>query len=143
MVFNATFNNISVISWQSVLLVGKPGYPEKYHRQTLSHNVVLSTPRLYYYWVHDKITSTIIWPPLFVLKITQLHDKQDVARYVVLRIHPTRSFVSNLYISQHSLPENGSQTNLKHRALHKSLWISTNHYKLAEKYTTGICVTTS
>jgi hypothetical protein len=51
--------------------------------------------------------------------------------------------VSNLYISQHSLPENGSQTNLKHRALHKSLWISTNHYKLAEKYTTGICVTTS
>ena len=25
---------------------------------------------------------------------------------------PTRSFVSNLYISQHSLPENGSQTNL-------------------------------
>jgi hypothetical protein len=72
-----------------------------------------------------------------------LHDKQDVARYVVLRIHPTRSFVSNLYISQHSLPENGSQTNMKHRALHKSLWISTNHYKLAEKYTTGICVTTS
>jgi transposase len=34
---------------------------------------------------------------------------------------PTSSFVSNLYISQHSLPENGSQTNLKHRALHKSL----------------------
>ena len=34
---------------------------------------------------------------------------------------PTRSFVSNLYISQHALPENGSQTNLEHRALHKSL----------------------
>ena len=34
---------------------------------------------------------------------------------------PTRSFVSNLYISQHSLPENGSQTNLKHRALHKTI----------------------
>jgi hypothetical protein len=29
MVFNATFNNISVISWQSVLLVRKPEYPEK------------------------------------------------------------------------------------------------------------------
>jgi len=24
MVFNATFNNISVISWRSILLVGKP-----------------------------------------------------------------------------------------------------------------------
>jgi hypothetical protein len=29
MVFNATFNNISVISWQSVLLVEKTGVPEK------------------------------------------------------------------------------------------------------------------
>jgi len=29
MVFNATFNNISVISWQSVLFVKEPEYPEK------------------------------------------------------------------------------------------------------------------
>jgi hypothetical protein len=29
MVFNATFNNISVISWQSVLLVEETGEPEK------------------------------------------------------------------------------------------------------------------
>jgi len=29
MVFNATFNNISVISWRSVLLVGKPEYQMK------------------------------------------------------------------------------------------------------------------
>ena len=29
MVFNATFNNISVISWRSVLLEGKPEDPEK------------------------------------------------------------------------------------------------------------------
>jgi hypothetical protein len=27
--FNATFNNISVISWQSVLLVEETGVPEK------------------------------------------------------------------------------------------------------------------
>jgi hypothetical protein len=27
MVFNATFNNISVISWQSILLVEKTGVP--------------------------------------------------------------------------------------------------------------------
>jgi hypothetical protein len=29
MVFKATFNNISVISWQSVLLVGETGVPEE------------------------------------------------------------------------------------------------------------------
>ena len=32
MVFNATFNNISVISWQSVLLVEKTGVPGEIHR---------------------------------------------------------------------------------------------------------------
>ena len=52
MVFNATFNNISVISWISVLLMeetGGPGenhQPAKSHCQTKSHNVVSSTPRL-------------------------------------------------------------------------------------------------
>ena len=52
MVFNVTFNNISVISWQSVLLVEETGVPGENHRhvashrQTLSHNVVSSTPRL-------------------------------------------------------------------------------------------------
>ena len=52
MVFNATFNNISVISWRSVLLVeetgvlGKNYRPTVSHWQTLSHNVVSSTHRL-------------------------------------------------------------------------------------------------
>jgi len=50
MVFNATFNNISAISWRSVLLVEEAGVPGENHRpvashwQTLSHNVVSSTP---------------------------------------------------------------------------------------------------
>ena len=52
MVFNATFNNNSVISWQSVLLVEETGVPVENHRsavihwQTLSHNVASSTPCL-------------------------------------------------------------------------------------------------
>jgi len=32
MVFNATFNNISAISWRSVLLVAETGVPGKKHR---------------------------------------------------------------------------------------------------------------
>ena len=46
MVFNATFNTISVISWWSVLLVEETVVPGENHRpvashwQTLSHNVV-------------------------------------------------------------------------------------------------------
>ena len=52
MVFNATFINISVISWQAVLLVEETGVPGENHWpvasywQTLSHNVILSTLRL-------------------------------------------------------------------------------------------------
>ena len=43
MVFNATFNNISVISWRSFLLVEETGENHcavANHLQTLSHNVV-------------------------------------------------------------------------------------------------------
>jgi hypothetical protein len=34
MVFNATFNNILVISWKSVLLVEETGVPGENHRPT-------------------------------------------------------------------------------------------------------------
>ena len=67
-VFSATFNNISVISWQPVLLVEEAGVPRENHWpitsqwQTLSHNDVSSAPRLSgirtnnvscdRYWVH-------------------------------------------------------------------------------------------
>ena len=49
MAFNTTFNNISVISWQSFLLVEETSVPRENHRaikshyQTLSHNVVSRT----------------------------------------------------------------------------------------------------
>ena len=46
MVFNATFNNISAISWQSVLLVEETGQNNGPVTDKLSHNVVLITPRL-------------------------------------------------------------------------------------------------
>ena len=51
MVLNSTFNNISAISWQSVLLVEETGVSRENHQtaashsQTLSYNVVSSTPR--------------------------------------------------------------------------------------------------
>ena len=58
LVFNTTFNNISVISWRSVLLVEETGVPGENHRpvashwQTLSHNVVSSTP------CHEQVLNT-------------------------------------------------------------------------------------
>ena len=51
MVFNATFNNISAISWMSVLLVEESGVSGEKHQPVasyiiiLSHNVVSRRPR--------------------------------------------------------------------------------------------------
>jgi hypothetical protein len=47
MVFNATFNNASAISWQSVLLVEETQVPGENHQHAVSHwqNVVSSAPR--------------------------------------------------------------------------------------------------
>jgi len=36
-VFNTTFNNISVILWQSVLLVEETGEPGENHRPAVGH----------------------------------------------------------------------------------------------------------
>jgi len=58
MVFNDTFNNISVILWRSVVLVEETGVPGENHGpvashwQTLSHNVVSSTPH------HERVSSS-------------------------------------------------------------------------------------
>ena len=60
-VFNMTFNNISVISWRSVLLVeeiGVPGenhWPVVSHWQTLSHNCIEYTPP----WVGFILTTLV------------------------------------------------------------------------------------
>jgi hypothetical protein len=42
MVYNTTFNNISVISWRSVLLVEGNGVPEENHQPAASHGQTLS-----------------------------------------------------------------------------------------------------
>jgi len=77
MVLTATFNYISVISWQSVLLVEETEVPRENHKpvashwQTLPHNAILSTPlklinlrvcnivniRFHIYF-HNEITTT-------------------------------------------------------------------------------------
>jgi hypothetical protein len=84
MVYTATFNNFSVISWRSVLIMEETRYPEKTINlpqvtDKLSHNVVSSTPRLsrirtcnvsgesnYY-----AITTTTA--PILVVDVAKLH----------------------------------------------------------------------
>ena len=67
MVLNATFNYISAISWQSVLLVEETGVPRENHRpaathwQTLLHNAVSSTSRLRGIRTHNVVVICTDW----------------------------------------------------------------------------------
>ena len=60
MVLNVNFNDISVISWRSVLSVEEIGVPGENHRpasshcEGLSHNVVSSTSCLF---IHEWVTN--------------------------------------------------------------------------------------
>ena len=79
MIFNATFNNILIISWWSVLLVEETRVSRENHRpaashcQPLSHKVVSSLPR--YEWIETHISGDRHW--LQRLLQIQLPYKQD------------------------------------------------------------------
>ena len=101
MVFYATFNNISVISWQSVLLVEETAGSEENNRpvtshwQTLSHNVVhfalikirthnivlintdcIGSCKSNYHTIMATTAPTILWNVTFVLIVWWLKKKQ-------------------------------------------------------------------
>jgi hypothetical protein len=88
MVPNTTFNNISVISWRSVLLMKKKHWPVASCWQTLSHNVVSSTPR------HERdsnsqlnlnlIISCFIWKYLYVCCVNKLIRFKTIFRIFCL-----------------------------------------------------------
>ena len=82
MMLNATFNNISVISWQSVLLVEETGVPGVNHGQT----VVSSTPRLLLNWprLNNLLLSLTISLNIGFLVIYRLQENFLHASFHVL-----------------------------------------------------------
>ena len=68
MVLNATFNNISVILWQSVLLLEETGVPGENHRPVASHWQILA-PKLIEMWLEKREKKRIFGR--FCIKFTQ------------------------------------------------------------------------
>jgi hypothetical protein len=73
MVFNATFNNISVISWWSVLLVEETGVPHPEKKNDLYKS--LRNYHIFLYWVYLPEwdwNSQIFWNPVLNLVLFNL-----------------------------------------------------------------------
>jgi hypothetical protein len=79
MVFNATFNNISVISWRSILLMEETGVPRENHRPAASHWPT-SSHHIMLYRVH------LVWA-VFELA-TYYQPKQAFAHNAFLGLQP-------------------------------------------------------
>ena len=109
MVLNATFNNISVISWRSVLFVEETGGPAKKpvasHWQTLSHNVVHlalieiqnHNIRCDRHWLHIGANChTIVYTPNLTVVPTSIYMVIKIKRNVFPPISTTWTTFSHL-----------------------------------------------
>ena len=134
MVFNTTFNNISVRPWRSVLLVeetgvsGKNYWPATSHWQTLSHNVVLSTPPL------NCLYFCIGWLLFLSLALFSSHGRWTLWINIVYNIYslcnPVSSQLKQSKINTTLLCQTKAQTNfvvcvIKMTDLH-SYWFDTS-----------------
>jgi hypothetical protein len=104
-ILNATFNNISAISWQSLLLVEETGenhWPVTSHWQTLSHNVVSRTPRLSRIRTHNisgvsvvVISSVNSMRSVSVVVISSVSSMRSVSVVVISSVNSMRSVSVN------------------------------------------------
>jgi hypothetical protein len=96
MVFNTTFNNISVTSWRSVLLVEETGGPRENHRPD---SIMIFVEKMFLGWLHNmnhfqtyKLTSSCLMVlytmyGVAVIVSTRPQDKQkehvDMANKII------------------------------------------------------------
>ena len=100
MVLNATFNNISVISCRSILLVEQNGVPAEKHRpvashkQTLSHKVYRVHLTMSRIWTHNDSGESIINPT--ITTPTQLSYDHNAHSTIIRSQRPLKGCVLHI-----------------------------------------------
>jgi len=123
MVFNVTFNNISVISWRSLLLVkeiGVPGenhLPVASHWQFLSHNVLSSLLYHYMYMCLTYYLRESFKHPELYLMVSILCTCGQHFHYIIISprrevyVHKTSSTPPFLF-TEEALPSHKSESHV-------------------------------
>ena len=94
-VFNATFNNISVISWRSVSLVEETGGPRENHRSVASHwqNLVRIKSYIILLYIMNSHISFCYTPRTSIYHFVLYHEQS----YIIL-LYTKNSHISFCYI---------------------------------------------
>ena len=85
MLFYATFNNISVISWWSVLLVEETGVPGEIHRHVASHWHTLS---------HNTVTSVLLHELTTLVLISSWKSRYNAIATTTVPIGPWNEIIT-------------------------------------------------
>jgi hypothetical protein len=89
MVFNATFNNISVILWRSVLLVEETAGPRENHRSVASHWQTLPRSVAHLALIEIRTHNICTWE----LYIYNIHDCTLIDRKYVIYLYELKTRV--------------------------------------------------
>jgi hypothetical protein len=104
-VFNATFNAISAITWRSVLLVdetvvpGENHQPVESHWQTLSHNVISSTPLRVRYGTYVIAIVWLVWSLYYLIFIVIDSHQILMFSYMPIIPHCNQHMVLNIIVA--------------------------------------------
>ena len=88
MVFNSTFNNILVLSWRSVLVVGETGEPGVNHRP-VTINVTHINVYLHCVFVAD--FSRMVWFYIYLMKVIPEEEFEDTKGVIRVRKSKNRT----------------------------------------------------
>ena len=81
MVFNTTFNNISVISWRSLFLVEETGASGENHRPAASHWQTMLY-RVHLAWAGFELTTLVVIKTTTVLQIMNIKGSYRCVVYI-------------------------------------------------------------